>query len=106
METSVSMVDEKWRALMAAARWKGHAAQVTTGRARIPATQPQFGNWNAGNIEIRNTGTVRMAATIRRGRSLAAAADGGWSPEATPPATCSACSAGSSVTLGTRTVAL
>ena len=69
----MSIVEARCRALMAAARWNGQAAQVTTGRARAPATQPQLANWKAGNIEIRNTGTVRMAATIRRGRSLAAA---------------------------------
>ena len=73
MDTSVSIVEARCRALMAAARWNGQAAQVTTGRARAPATQPQLANWKAGNIDIRNTGTVRMAATIRRGRSLAAA---------------------------------
>src|SRR5512141_1307436 len=82
METSVSIVEERCRALMAAARWKGQAPQVTTGSARIPAAQPQLANWNAGTIELRNTGTVRMAATIRRGRSLAAAADAGWSTAA------------------------
>ena len=63
METRVSIVEAKCRALMAAARWKGQAAQLTTGRARTPATQPQLANWNAGNIEITNTGTVRTAAT-------------------------------------------
>ena len=52
METSVSMVEAKCRALMAAARWNGHAAQLTTGSARAPATQPQWGNWKAGNMEI------------------------------------------------------
>ena len=46
------MVEARCRALMAAARWNGHAAQATTGRARTAATQPQFGNWKAGIIEI------------------------------------------------------
>ena len=61
------MVEAKCRALMAAALWNGHAAQLTTGSARAPATQPQLGNWKAGNIEMRNTGTARTAATSRRG---------------------------------------
>ena len=33
-DTSVSIVEAKCRAWMAAARWKGHAAQLTTGKAR------------------------------------------------------------------------
>ncbi|MNI57876.1 hypothetical protein D3C73_1129620 [compost metagenome] len=73
METSVSMVEAKCRALMAAARWKGQAAQLTTGRASAPTTHPQLANCNAGIMEIANTGMVRRAATIRRGRSVEAA---------------------------------
>ena len=72
MDTSVSMVEARWRALTAAARWKGQADQRTTGSESAAATQPQFGNANAGTMEISRTGTVRMAAVIRRGRSCAA----------------------------------
>ena len=45
----MSMVEAKCRALIAAARWNGQAAQLTTGSASATATQPQFGNWKAGN---------------------------------------------------------
>ncbi|MDT4888882.1 hypothetical protein FQZ97_1255070 [compost metagenome] len=66
-ETRVSMVDARCRALMAAARWNGQAAQLTTGSASAAAAQPQLGNWSAGSMEIRKTGTVRAAATMSRG---------------------------------------
>src|SRR4051794_10895899 len=81
------MVEAPCRALMAAARWNGHAAQATTGRARTATTQPQWGNWKAGNMEIATTGTVRAAAVMSRGRSLAAAFDGLGSLGAAPPET-------------------
>ncbi|MDI2022688.1 hypothetical protein PJL18_03230 [Paenarthrobacter nicotinovorans] len=38
------MVDARCRALMAAALWKGQAAQLTTGSAKAPTTQPQLAN--------------------------------------------------------------
>ncbi|BAS15282.1 hypothetical protein AHiyo8_35850 [Arthrobacter sp. Hiyo8] len=63
------MVEAKWRALMAAARWKGQAAHVTTGSASAAATQPQCGNCKAGIIEMAKTGTVSMAAAISLGLS-------------------------------------
>ena len=79
MDTSVSIVEARCRALTAAARWKGQAAQVTTGRLRANAHQPQFGNCAAGIMEMMSTGSVRAAASSSRGRSAAAAA--GSSPE-------------------------
>ena len=96
------MVEARCRALMAAARWNGHAAQATTGRARIAATQPQFGNWNAGIIEIAKTGTVSTAATTSRGRSEGAAVPAGNSVPAGSPAS----STGVPGYLADRTVAL
>ncbi len=60
------MVEAKWRALMAAARWNGHADQNTTGVARASATQPQCGNCAAGTMEMMNSGTVKIAPTTRR----------------------------------------
>ncbi len=82
IDTRVSMVDPKCRAFTAAARWNGQAAQLTTGSARAPATQPQFGNWRAGTIEIRKTGTVRAAAATRRGFSFTAGLSAGAPPAA------------------------
>ncbi len=47
---------------MSAARWNGAAHQNATGAVRIATTQPQFGNWKAGNIEIKKIGTPKIAA--------------------------------------------
>ena len=47
---------------MSAARWNGAAHQNATGAVRTATTQPQFGNWNAGNMEIRKMGTPRIVA--------------------------------------------
>src|SRR6476659_13857 len=104
MDTRVSMVEARCRALMAAARWNGHAAQATTGRARIAATQPQLGvwNWTAGIIDIAKTGTVSTAATTSSGRREGAAVPAGNSVPAGSPAS----STGAPGYLADRTVAL
>ena len=65
-ETSVSMVVDRCRAFTAVARWNGHAAHVTTGRASSAATHPQCGNWAPGTMDITNTGTENAAATQQR----------------------------------------
>src|SRR5699024_6406744 len=72
IDTKVSMVELPCRAALSAPRWKGQPAQKVTGNDSTIATQPQRGNWNAVSIEIRNSGTVKIAATINRGFSAAA----------------------------------
>ena len=76
METSVSMVEEPCRAALNAAVWNGHADQNVTGVARTRATQPQCGNCRAGTMETRNSGMVRIAAPMSRGRITSP--DGPW----------------------------
>ena len=55
---SVSMVAVAWRRLSQAARWNGHAPQVTTGAARVRDSHCQASNCSAGTIARRTTGTV------------------------------------------------
>src|SRR5699024_5789671 len=69
IDTSVSIVDPPWRAAFTAPRWNGQPPQNVTGNDSTMATQPQCGNWKTVNIEIKNSGTVRMAETISRGLS-------------------------------------
>src|SRR5665648_1185716 len=60
-----------WPFHRAAARWKGQADQVTTGRAAAVTTHCQPGNCRAGTIESSSTGTLRIAAPISRRRRSA-----------------------------------
>ncbi|RPK46176.1 hypothetical protein EES39_13910 [Streptomyces sp. ADI92-24] len=68
-EISVSMVAAPCRALVHAARWKGQAAYVTTGAARVSESHCQLSNWSAGIIAIAITGTASRTAVISRCRS-------------------------------------
>src|SRR5690625_3109971 len=68
-ETSVSMVDEPYRAARAAARWNGQAPHVTTGSENAVITHCQPGNCSGGIIDSTRTGSVRIAEIIRRCRS-------------------------------------
>src|SRR5262249_54723194 len=61
-EISVSMVAAPCRALVQAARWKGQAAYVTTGAARVRDSHCQYSNCRAGAIDIAITGTARATA--------------------------------------------
>ena len=69
MLTSVSIVAAAWRALTAAARWKGQAPQATITVVRAKATHCHPGNCRMGNIEIATTGsasTSEMTNRVRR----------------------------------------
>ena len=68
-EISVSIVAVPWRRLAHAARWNGHAPQMTTGVARFSASHCQLSNCSAGIIETSSTGSESSAETISRKRS-------------------------------------
>lgn len=68
-EISVSMVAAPCRALVQAALWKGQAAYVTTGAARVSESHCQYWNCNAGTIAIAITGTAGTTAVVSRCRS-------------------------------------
>ena len=68
------MVVVPWRRLMAAARWKGHAPQSTTGVASTSETQAQRSNCQGGTIASAITGTASIAETTSRRRSEASSA--------------------------------
>ncbi|MGX1254547.1 hypothetical protein RKD48_007058 [Streptomyces ambofaciens] len=71
-EIRVSMVAAPCRALVNAALWKGQAAYVTTGAARVRESHCQYSNCSAGTIAIAITGTASTTAVTsrsRRGRS-------------------------------------
>ncbi|CAM5266318.1 hypothetical protein SFUMM280S_05706 [Streptomyces fumanus] len=75
-EISVSMVAAPCRALVAAARWKGQAAYVTTGAARVRDSHCQYSNWRAGTMAIAITGTASVTAVTSRCRSGRRASSG------------------------------
>ena len=66
--TSVSIVAAPCLRFNQAARWNGHAPQVTTGVARRPTT-----HGSTSSIDSTTTGTVRTAATARRTRKSSGA---------------------------------
>src|SRR5699024_12740722 len=70
-DTRVSMVEAPWRAALTAPRWKGQPPQNVMGNDSAMATQPQCGNWKTVNMEMKNSGMVRMADQISRGFSSA-----------------------------------
>src|SRR5690625_5174223 len=76
-DTSVSMVEDPYRAARAAARWKGQAPQVTTGRENAVISHCQPGNCSGGIIDKTSTGAVRIAEMIKRLRSPSVASPSG-----------------------------
>src|SRR5690606_4403484 len=58
----VSMVVEPWRAVIAAARWNGHAPHTATGAASVSTSHCQLVNWRAGIID--STGMGRLSAAV------------------------------------------
>ncbi len=77
IETRVSIVAAPCRALITAARWKGHAPHTATGAARASDSHCQFRNCQAGTIPRTTTGTASSSEISSRWRSAAA-----WSPAA------------------------
>ena len=69
METSVSMVASRWRALRSAARWNPLPHHRTTGVASASATHSQPENWSGAIIASNVSGTVSAIATTRRSAS-------------------------------------
>ena len=80
-EISVSIVAARCRALTAAARWNGHAAQTTTGPARANESHCQNRNCAPGTIASTTTGAVSSAEMISRWRRLSVSS--GWPRSAT-----------------------
>src|SRR4051812_37018181 len=80
-EISVSIEAAPWRALRAATRWNGHAAQVTIGAASAVSSHPQPVNRVLGttaNITERSaSGTNSTAATASRRNRLRASLSSG-----------------------------
>ena len=72
-EMRVSIVAAPWRRLASAARWNGHAPQITTGEASARASHCQSSNCSAGTIDSRSTGTLSAAETSSRRRHAAVA---------------------------------
>ena len=70
-EISVSIVVERCRAFINAARWKGHAPQVTTGADNASANHCQFANCSIENIETSATGRPKAMLAVRRDLSMA-----------------------------------
>ena len=81
-EIRVSMVAAPWRRLTQAARWNGHAPQITTGVASCSASHCQLSNCSAGIIDTRSTGSDSAAETTSR-RSSGALGSG--SPAGSAP---------------------
>ena len=67
-ETRVSIVEARWRALIAAARWKGQPAYSTTGSGEHQL-HPRQPVGTPGTMVSTSTTTVRGAATSSRRRS-------------------------------------
>ena len=85
----MSIVAAPWRRFVHAARWNGHAPQVTTGAASVSDNHCQASNWSAGIMARATTGTARTVDTTRRSRrarvssrSSAAAGPGATAPDA------------------------
>ena len=65
-EINVSMVAAPWRRLAHAARWNGHAPQLTTGAARVNESHCHPSNCSDGIMAIKITGTDSSVDTSRR----------------------------------------
>src|SRR5690625_29649 len=83
-ETSVSMVDEPYRAARAAARWNGQAPHVTTGNESAAMIHCQPANCRGGTIESTSTGVLRIADTMSRVRSPSDASASGFEVSKSP----------------------
>src|SRR5581483_10668279 len=68
IEIRVSIVADKCRALSAAARWKGHPLQRTTGVDSASPTHSQPENRAGGTIASTTSGDERTAPKSRRTR--------------------------------------
>ncbi len=64
----MSIVEARWRAFTAAARWNGHPAYSTTGTVSTSCSHGSSGT--PGTIESTSTASVRGAATSSRRRRL------------------------------------
>ena len=73
---SVSIVAVACLRFAQAARWNGHAPQITTGVASCSASHCQLSNWSAGIIDISSTGSASSAEMSSRRRSGAVGSSG------------------------------
>ena len=77
-DTRVSIEDDKCRACLSAAWWKGHAAQIATGAASATSSHCQPGNLVHGKIDsmrdksVSGTKNTSARVSLRRSRRTAA----------------------------------